>query len=97
MAIRERKKILGEMDELLIKEEIMWKQRSCFNKIIFGDRNTNFFETKASWRAKKYNITVLKRSDGSLTENMEEIKGITNSFFQHLYTCNSNVDPSLIT
>ena len=39
-AIVERKKILKEMDELLLKEEIMWKQRSCLDKMRWGDRNT---------------------------------------------------------
>ena len=42
-AVMERKKILQEMDELLIKEEMLWKQRSRLDKIRGGDRNTNYF------------------------------------------------------
>ena len=82
-AVEERKKIYTEMDELLLKEEIMWKQRSCIDKIKWGDCNTKFFHRKALWRAKKNNISSLKRSDGSLMDNMEEIKGITNAFFSN--------------
>ena len=66
-AIVERKKILKEMDELLLKEEIMWKQRSCLNKMKWGDRNTKKFHRKATWRAKKNNISAIKRRDGSLS------------------------------
>ena len=36
-ALLERKKILGEMDELLIKDETLWKKRSPLNKMKGGD------------------------------------------------------------
>ena len=94
--VMERRKILLEMDELLLKEEVMWNERSCIEKMILGDRNMKFFQRKASWRAKKNNISAIKRSGGSITENVDEIIGITNSFFQHLYSCDTNVDPSRI-
>ena len=92
----ERKKILAEMDELLIKEEMLWKQRSRLDKIRGGDRNTNYFQRKASWRSKKNHISALRKEDGCLTENLEEMKGITNSFFKQLYSCDDSVDPSHI-
>ena len=95
-AVLERRKILLEMDGLLLKEEVMWKQRSCIEKMILGDRNMKFFQRKASWRAKKNNISAIKRRAGSITENVDEIIGVTNSFFQHLYSCDANVDPSRI-
>ena len=95
-AIVERKKILKEMDELLLKDEIMWKQRSCLNKMKWGDRNTKKFHRKATWRAKKNNISAIKRRDGSLSQDMDEIKGITNDFFKNLYSCVYVVNPSRI-
>ena len=73
------------MDELLYKEEILWKQRSWIDKIKWGDRNTKFFRSKATWRAKKNNISSLRRNDGSVTENVAEIHNITNSFLS-IYT-----------
>ena len=60
-AVLERKNILGEMDELLIREEILWKQRSRLDKIKGGDRNTKYFQRKASWRAKKILFRLLGR------------------------------------
>ena len=61
----ESKKIIREMDKLLLKEEIMWKQRPRMDKMKWGDHNTKFFHRKASWRAKKNNISALRKSDGS--------------------------------
>ena len=81
---------------LLIKEEIMWKQRSCLDKMKWGDRNTKFFHRKANWRAKKNNISAIRRSDGSLSHDMDEIKRITNYFFKNIYSCDSMVNPSHI-
>lgn len=69
---------------------------SCTDKMKWGDRNTTFFHRKASWRAKKNSISSLRKSDGSLTENLEEIKGITNYVFKQLYSCDDMVDPSRI-
>ena len=66
------------------------------DKIRGGDRNTNYFQRKASWRSKKNNIFALRKEDGCLTENLEEMKGITNSFFKQLYSCDDSVDPSHI-
>ena len=60
-AVLERKKILREMDELLIREEVLWKQRSCPDKIKGGDHNTKYFQRKASRRAKKILFRLLGR------------------------------------
>ena len=59
-----------------------------------GDGNTKYFQRKVTWRAKKICIYSLRKNDGCLTENLEEMKGITNSFFKQLYSCDTSVDPS---
>lgn len=86
-------KILVNMDELLLKEEILWKQRSRLDTMKEGDQHMDYFKRKAFWKAKKNNILAIKRIDGPLTKNMEEIKDITNSFCKKLYSSNDMVDP----
>ena len=58
-AVMEKKALLKEMDELLYKEEMLWKW-SRIDKIRWGDRNIKFFRAKATWRAKKFFISSLK-------------------------------------
>jgi hypothetical protein len=51
------------LDELLLREEIMWKQRSRITWLKLGDQNTRFFHRKATWRAKKNKIQSLKNQN----------------------------------
>ena len=90
----EKKQVLGEMDELLYREELMWLQRSRITWLCEGDRNTRYFHRKATWRHTKNKITRLRKEDGTWTENAEEIGHMASSFFQHLYTREDHVDPS---
>jgi hypothetical protein len=84
------------MDELLIREELMWLQRSRVAWLKEGDRNTSFFHRKVSHRARKNKIKKLKHTNGSYAENNEEIKGIVTTFFKNLYTNDRTVNPSVI-
>jgi hypothetical protein len=95
-SIAEQKKIRAEMDELLYREELMWMQRSRIAWLREGDRNTRFFHRKATWRQKKNKISKLRRSDGSWTEDMQEIGDMATDFFQQLYTREDSVDPSAL-
>ena len=53
--VREKEK---ELEGLLAKEEIYWKQRSRAEWLLVGDRNSNFFHSKAS--ASKRKNTILR-------------------------------------
>lgn len=61
----------ARLDELLLREEMLWKQRSRVQWIKVGEQNTKFFHRKASWRAKKNKISVLKTSDNILLQDRE--------------------------
>ena len=56
----------------------------------------NIFSEKLPGEQKNNSISALRKDDGCLTENLEEMKGITNSFFKQLYSCDASVDPSHI-
>ena len=83
----------SELDEWLYREEMMWRQRSRITWLREGDRNTEFFHRKATWRRKKNKITKLKREDGSWAEKTEDIHVEMNNFFQGLYTRDDKVIP----
>jgi hypothetical protein len=79
-------KVQDRLVELNYRKEIMWKQRSRIQWLSEGDRNTKFFHQHASGRKKRNKISNLTRVDGSVTEDIEEMKGMTMDFYKTLYT-----------
>ncbi|KAL5792216.1 hypothetical protein ACOSP7_000810 [Xanthoceras sorbifolium] len=53
-----------ELDDLLLQEEIYWRQRSRVSWLKFGDRNSKFFHAKASARRKSNEILGLSDDMG---------------------------------
>jgi hypothetical protein len=95
-SVQAKKQLLADMDELLYREELMWMQHSRIAWLQEGDRNTWFFHRKATCHREKYKITKLCRSDGSWTEDAEEIGNMATDFFQNLYTREDTVDPTAL-
>jgi len=92
-------KIKEKILELNHREEIMWKQRSRILWLSAGDRNTRFFYIRASRRRRRNRIARLKKLDGQVTKNVQEMRDIPNSFYRELYTSEgtSNMDAMLNT
>jgi hypothetical protein len=79
-------KIADRIVELNNREEIMWRQRSRIQYLASGDKNTRFFDLRASLRKKKNKITRLKKSNGQVTEDAMEMGTMTSDFYKVLYT-----------
>jgi hypothetical protein len=73
------------------REEVMWRQRSGIQWLSEGDRNTRFFHMRASKRKKRNRIERLRRLDGSLAEDNEELGQMARDFYSSLYTTESTV------
>lgn len=84
------------MVTLNIQEEIMWRQRSRIQWLSEGDSNTQFFHQKATRRRNKNKISSLTRSDGSVSEDCEEMQAMTRDFFQNLYTSEGTANMSAV-
>lgn len=60
----EIKKNQAEIDDMLERKDLKWKQRVKVHSLQNGDRNTNFFHTYASQRKKANRICEITNADG---------------------------------
>lgn len=93
---RKIKEFTKELDELLLREELMWRQRSRATYLREGDRNTKWFKQEATWRKKKNDITKLKDSTGVWIEDREGIQEMSQNFFMKLYEKDIEVESNSI-
>ena len=63
----------------------MWQQQSRIRWLTAGDKNTRFFHIRATQRRKKNKISCLKRPDGQVTEDAQEMGRMTTTFYKNLY------------
>lgn len=70
---REIKAVSCKLDELLHREEMMWRQRSRALWLREGDKNTKYFQRKASWCRKKKTISKLKDEQGVWVEEKKRL------------------------
>jgi hypothetical protein len=90
---------------LLAKEEHMWRQRFRSQWLKHGDRNTNFFHSRVTYRQRRNSIVGLRDSDGKWRINPDQVQTILTSYFQNIFlTSNpSSIDtvlqcvPTMIT
>ena len=60
----EIKGVRDEINEIQVREEMMWNQRSRALWLKWGDRNTKFFHASASQRRRKNWIAGLQDPNG---------------------------------
>jgi hypothetical protein len=91
------KKLSAEIDELLEKEEIRWRQRSRVSWLRAGDRNTSYFHRRATWRQKKNKIEKLQTEQGGVVDDIEKMETLATKYFSKLYQADLTVQPVTIT
>ncbi|XP_057779620.1 uncharacterized protein LOC130998207 [Salvia miltiorrhiza] len=86
----------NELDELLQREDVMWKQRSRTDWMAEGDRNTSYFHKVAEGRRSRNHIREIKMVDGRVTRKNEEMDEVFRSYFQELFTLESPHNPDVV-
>ncbi|KAK6163630.1 hypothetical protein DH2020_000494 [Rehmannia glutinosa] len=74
-----------ELEDLLDKEELLWRQRGKAQWIHKGDKNTTFFHAHATARKRNNQIFRLKNDHGNWCERQEEIEKIALQYFTTLF------------
>lgn len=80
-----QKQLCSEINDLLEKEDLWWKQRSRVDWLKFGDQNTKFFHKKASQRSRKNTIQGLKDANGDWKFSKEDFHFVMNMYFSDLF------------
>jgi hypothetical protein len=80
-----------EVNILIEKEEIFWRQRSRVSWLKEGDRNTKFFHACASQRKKSNLISGLRDDYGVWQNEAGAISNLAVNYFHHLFV-SSNPD-----
>ncbi|KAL0379072.1 UNVERIFIED_CONTAM: hypothetical protein Sradi_3212700 [Sesamum radiatum] len=75
----------NELEELLSREEFMWKQRGKAQWLKERDRNTPFFHARASARRRKNSISQLRDRDGEWCNSKEGIQHIISTYFPEFF------------
>lgn len=84
--VREEARLRCLVEELEEKRNTKAKQRSHVSWLRDGNRNTGYFMAVTSARRKANRVKKLKREDGTVVEEGEELNNFVCSFFQELFT-----------
>lgn len=70
----EIKEVRNEINEMITREEVMWKQRSRALWLKCGDENTKFFHATASQRRRRNKIEGLE-DEGMWVDSQRTLRG----------------------
>ena len=76
----------GELEELILREEIHWRQKVRVKWVKEGDCNSNFFHKVANGRRNRKYIKALENERSLVFNNSENIKEEILRYFEKLYT-----------
>ncbi|KAJ9678120.1 hypothetical protein PVL29_022881 [Vitis rotundifolia] len=75
----------GELEELILREEIHWRQKARVKWVKEGDCNSKFFHKVANGRRNRKFIKELENESGLMLNNSENIKEEILRYFEKLY------------
>ncbi|XP_074313541.1 uncharacterized protein LOC141648720 [Silene latifolia] len=95
--VRERKRLVKDITNLIHQEEIFWRQRLRALWLKDGDRNTAYFHRKAGQRKKRNHIAKLIDEEGREYVGFEAVQGAAKGYFERLFKSGSpsNFEPLL--
>ena len=85
-----------ELNDLLDKESQMWQQQSRAFFLKCGDRNPNYFHSKASHRFRRNKISGLRDASNLWCTEDSVIRNIACDYYQSLFTSSQPLDFAVI-
>jgi exonuclease III len=90
-------RLKGEINELLLQDELHWRQRSRAVWLESGDKNTKFFHQKATQRRRTNTITGLLDSLDIWQEDTQVIGRIIENYFSQMFTSATQCQTEITT
>lgn len=87
-------KLQDDLNSLLEKEEIYWRQRSRVSWISEGDKNTKYFHAQCNHRKKLNCVKGLRYNNGVWQTDRTKIAEIAMDYFQSIF---SSANPNSAT
>ena len=84
-----------ELNALLGKEEIMWRQRSRVQWLREGDRNTKFFHVRANQRKRRNGMEGLFDHNGQWVTGQKDIAQVTVQYFHSIFSTSHPTDAEM--
>ena len=78
-----------KLDDILLKQEIYWAQRSQIAWLKHGDKNTKFFHSKASQRQRRNMIHGVRDQQNIWVDEVEDIANVATNYFENLFSLGS--------
>lgn len=80
------------LDELLVQEELYWKQHAKVFWLTKGDTNSKIFHATASKRKRLNHITHLVNNAGETIVNVKDMNELVVSYFKDVFAGNCYMD-----
>lgn len=84
-----------DLEELLDREEILWKQRAKTQWLAEGDRNTSFFHAQAQKRQNQNHIEGLRDGNGDLQTELGPMGTIAVNYFEDIFRSRRPTDEEI--
>lgn len=75
----------SEYEDILMREEILWFQKSWCKWLAFGDKNSKYFHGVTKIRRRKNFFELLQDDDGSWVSSPDDLESLVTNFYKNLF------------
>ncbi|KAL9674104.1 hypothetical protein QQ045_030374 [Rhodiola kirilowii] len=90
--MEEEGRLSADLDQWLLREEVLWMQRSRISWLKSGDRNTKYFHACANQRHKKNWIKELRDARGYICSDKDKFTLIAAEYFDDIFRPSVDAD-----
>ncbi|KAF7146373.1 hypothetical protein RHSIM_Rhsim04G0047200 [Rhododendron simsii] len=90
--LQEERKLIKEIEVVLLRKEMALHQRSRVNWLTYGDKNFAFFHACVNQRRQRNQLLRLKTGGGNWVQDEDGINDLIHNYFSGLFECSGPRD-----